>query len=200
VALNRRRGVPSGGRRRNERVWGTLGYPWNQARGSFTVSDSDEVRVPASDETRERPATTATHAADRPTVPPTPEQGDEGTRTAAPPGLPPRRPREDSRKDPSGATAKAAVSKVREILATAIFTVAVLAALVLALGAVLIALKANEQNQIVAGVIDTARRVVGPFDDIFRMDTRIKQVLVNWGIAAVVYLIVGRVVERIVRP
>ena len=96
--------------------------------------------------------------------------------------------------------AKAAVSKVREILATAIFTVAVLAALVLALGAILIALKANEQNQIVASIIDIGRRVVGPFDDIFRMDTRIKQVLVNWGIGAVVYLIVGRIAERIIRP
>jgi hypothetical protein len=173
----------------------------NEARGSFTVSDSDEVRVPVSDETLERPATTATHAAER-TVPPTLDQVEEGSRTAAPPGLPPRRPREAPRKDsPSSvATAKAAVSKVREILATAVFTVAVLAALVLALGAVLIALKANEQNQIVAGIIDIARRVVGPFDDVFRMDTRIKQVLVNWGIAAVVYLIVGRVAERVIRP
>jgi hypothetical protein len=155
-----------------------------------------------SDETLERPATTATHAADPPRVPPTMDPPDEVARTAAPPGLPPRRPREEPRKDAStsAATAKAAVSKVREILATAVFTVAVLAALVLALGAVLIALKANEQNQIVAGIIDIGRRVVGPFDDIFRMDTRVKQVLVNWGIAAVVYLVVGRVAERVIRP
>ncbi len=164
------------------------------------MSNSDEVRVPVSDETLERPATTATHAADRP-VPPTLDAVDEGARTAAPPGLPPRRPREEPRKETSSASGpKAAVSKVREILATAIFTVAVLAALVLALGAILIALKANEQNQIVASIIDIGRRVVGPFDDIFRMDTRIKQVLVNWGIGAVVYLIVGRIAERIIRP
>lgn len=165
------------------------------------MSNSDEVRVPVSDETLERPATTATHAADRPVPPTLDSADDEGGRTAAPPGLPPRRPREEPRKEASSAGgAKAAVSKVREILATAIFTVAVLAALVLALGAILIALKANEQNQIVASIIDIGRRVVGPFDDIFRMDTRIKQVLVNWGIGAVVYLIVGRVAERIIRP
>ncbi|MBM7790408.1 hypothetical protein [Tenggerimyces flavus] len=168
------------------------------------MSNSDEVRIPLSDETLERPATTATHAADRPAAPPTlDEQVDEGARTAAPPGLPPRRPRprEEPRKDSSSAGgAKAAVSKVREVLATAVFTVAVLAALVLALGAILIALKANEQNQIVASIIDIGQRVVGPFDDIFRMDTRIKQVLVNWGIGAAVYLIVGRIVERIIRP
>ena len=165
------------------------------------MSDSDEVRTPVSDETLERPATTATHAADPPRVPPSLDPpADEEQRRAAPPGLPPRRPREEPRKETSTATAMAAVSKVREVLATAVFTVAVLAALVLALGAVLIALKANEQNQIVAGIIDIARRVVGPFDDIFRMDTRVKQVLVNWGIAAVVYLVVGRVAERVIRP
>lgn len=165
------------------------------------MSESDEVKPPVSDETLERPATTATHAADPPRVPPSLDPpAEEDQRRAAPPGLPPRRPREEPRKETSTATAKAAVSKVREILATAVFTVAVLAALVLALGAVLIALKANEQNQIVAGIIDIGRRVVGPFDDIFRMDTRVKQVLVNWGIAAVVYLVVGRVAERVIRP
>lgn len=167
------------------------------------MSNSDEVRIPVSDETLERPATTATHAADRPSAPPTLDDPvDEGARTAAPPGLPPRRPRprEEPRKDSSSSGAKAAVSKVREVLATAVFTVAVLAALVLALGAILIALKANEQNQIVASIIDIGRRVVGPFDDIFRMDTRIKQVLVNWGIGAAVYLIVGRIAERVIRP
>lgn len=163
---------------------------------------SDEVRPGSGEDALERPARTATHAEGRSPLPPSLDslEPDEPERTVSPPGLPPRRPREEPRAAEKPSTASTAVSRLREIVATAVFTVAVLAALVLALGAVLIALKANEQNSIVAGIIDVGKRVVGPFDDIFRMDTRVKQVLVNWGIAAVVYLIVGRVVERIIRP
>jgi hypothetical protein len=93
-----------------------------------------------------------------------------------------------------------AVRKVRDLVATAVLTVAVLAALVLALGAVLVGLKANVNNSIVSGVLDLAHRLDGPFADIFTFSSVIKQTLVNWGIAAAVYLIVGRLAERVIRP
>jgi hypothetical protein len=93
-----------------------------------------------------------------------------------------------------------AVRKLRDLVATAVLTVAVLAALVLALGAVLVGLKANVENPIVSGVLDLANRLDGPFADIFTFTSVVKQTLVNWGIAAAVYLIAGRIVERVIRP
>lgn len=93
-----------------------------------------------------------------------------------------------------------AVRKLRDLVATAVLTVAVLAALVLALGAVLVGLKANVNNPIVSGVLDLANRLDGPFADVFTFTSVIKQTLVNWGIAAAVYLIAGRIVERVIRP
>ncbi|GAB3424766.1 hypothetical protein [Flindersiella endophytica] len=100
----------------------------------------------------------------------------------------------------SPAPGSGAVRKVRDLLATAVLTVAVLAALVLALGAVLAGLKANVNNPIVSGVLDLANRLDGPFADVFTFTSVIKQTLVNWGIAAAVYLIAGRIIERVIRP
>ncbi|MEQ4204556.1 hypothetical protein ABN028_17820 [Actinopolymorpha sp. B17G11] len=100
------------------------------------------------------------------------------------------------RKRPTGSL----VGKVREMVATVVFAVAVLAALVMALGAILTALEANQDNEIVAAVLGLAGRLDGPFADVFTFADAMKQTLVNWGIAAAVYLVVGRVVERVVRP
>lgn len=100
----------------------------------------------------------------------------------------------------AGETARLAVRRVRELLATAVLTVAVLAALMLALGAVLVGLDANQDNTLVSAVLDFAHRLDGPFADVFTFGDAVKQTLVNWGIAAAVYLIIGRVLERAIRP
>lgn len=109
-------------------------------------------------------------------------------------------PRARGRAGGSPAPDPGAVRKLRDLVATAVLTVAVLAALVLALGAVLVGLKANVDNPIVSGVLDLANRLDGPFADIFTFSSVIKQTLVNWGIAAAVYLIAGRLIERVIRP
>lgn len=96
--------------------------------------------------------------------------------------------------------AGAAVRRARELLATAVLTAGVLAALALALGAVLVGLSANTENTIVAGILDLARWLDGPFVDVFTFDSKVKQTLVNWAIAAGVYLIAARVLERLLRP
>lgn len=95
--------------------------------------------------------------------------------------------------------ARAVTARLRDLVATAVLTVAVLTALVLALGALLTALGANEQNEIVAGILSLGGRFVGPFADVFTFDNEVRQVLVNWGIAATVYLVAGRVLERLLR-
>jgi hypothetical protein len=107
------------------------------------------------------------------------------------------------------AQAKAAANLVRTWVAQAVWLVCALAALVLAVGALCIALKANPDNGLVKFCVDTADKVdLGAFS---RTDgvahwkghthaALTKNAVVNWGLAAVVWLVAGKIVERVVRP
>ena len=113
----------------------------------------------------------------------------------------------DRRSSGGAAKAKAGVNAVRSKLASVVWLVAVVCALFLAVGALLIALKANEDNSIVAFIISGAETLDGPFslqDGIFTFtgdeDARVKGALTNWGIAAVVYLVIGKILDRLIRP
>jgi hypothetical protein len=64
-------------------------------------------------------------------------------------------------------------------------------------GIALVLLKANATNAIVVDVHDTARWLVGPFDGIFSFHSARVALAVNWGIAAVVYVIVGGLIARL---
>jgi hypothetical protein len=106
-----------------------------------------------------------------------------------------------------GARVKVGATAVRTRLAGVVWLVAVVCALFLAIGALLIALRANEQNSIVQLVLSGADALDGPFSleqGIFTFadneDGRVKSALTNWGIAAVVYLVIGKVLDRIIRP
>ena len=98
-------------------------------------------------------------------------------------------------------------SAMRLRVAQAIWVAAVVCALFLAVGALLIALDANTDNALVHFVL----RVAGVLDlDVFSRrngvftfsgsDAATKNALANWGIAAIAYLVVGRILERIIRP
>ena len=90
---------------------------------------------------------------------------------------------------------------LRSRLASAVWLVAVLCALVLALGALIVALKMNQDNTIIGFVIDTAKRIdFGSFKDFTGKNAAAKEALTNWGIAALLYLLVGKVLDRAVRP
>jgi hypothetical protein len=102
---------------------------------------------------------------------------------------------------------KSGTNAVRSKIATVVWLAAVVCALFLAVGALLIALKANEDNAVVAFIISGAETLDGPFslsDGIFTFpddqDGRVKSALTNWGIAAVVYLVIGKILDRIIRP
>jgi hypothetical protein len=107
------------------------------------------------------------------------------------------------------AQAKAAADLVRTRVSQLVWVVCALAALVLAAGALCIALKANQSNDLVKFCIDTADKLdLGVFS---RTDgvahwkghshtALTKNACVNWGLAAVVWLVAGKIVERIVRP
>ena len=96
---------------------------------------------------------------------------------------------------------------LRARLAQVIWLVAVVCALFLAVGALLIALDANQDNALVSFVLNVADTVDL---DVFSRDNGIftfdgtdaatKSALANWGLGAVAYLVVGRILERVVRP
>lgn len=93
------------------------------------------------------------------------------------------------------------VARLRNMIASLVWLVAVLAAGVLALGALFTALdQTNQTNEIVTWILARGHELVGPFKDLFRLETAKNTLLVNWGIAALVYLIAGKIVERFIRP
>lgn len=105
------------------------------------------------------------------------------------------------------AKAAAAASALRTRIAQLVWLVCVLCALVLALGALLVALKANADNELVQFIMEAANKVdLGVFDrgdGVLKFDgdnSLIKNALVNWGLAAVVWLIIGRILDRLIRP
>lgn len=92
-------------------------------------------------------------------------------------------------------------NRVRNLIASAVWLVAVLCAAVLALGALFTALsQTNDSNEIVKWVLARGADLVGPFGDLFKLETAKNTLLVNWGIAALAYLVVGKIAERIIRP
>jgi hypothetical protein len=117
---------------------------------------------------------------------------------------------EQATKPDRSAQAKAVVNQVRTKLAQVVWIVCVVAALFLAAGALCIALKANPDNTLVKFITDTADKLdLGVFsrgkDGVahFTGNTHAaetKNALVNWGLAAVVWLVGGKILERIIRP
>ena len=81
-------------------------------------------------------------------------------------------------------------------------------ATILALGAVLVVLRSNinEQNSIVEFITNVADAISGPFsrnDGIFDFSGKnadAKNALLNWGIAAIVYLLIGRLLANAIAP
>jgi membrane-bound ClpP family serine protease len=69
-----------------------------------------------------------------------------------------------------------------------------LVALVIVVGIALVLLDANMGNVIVRDIHDAASFLVGPFKNVFSPKTHKADVAVNWGLAAVVYLLVGSLI------
>jgi hypothetical protein len=73
----------------------------------------------------------------------------------------------------------------------------IVAAIIVA-GILLAVLNANPTNDVVSAIHDAARALVGPFDGMFTLDSADATLAVNWGIAALVYLIIGALVARVI--
>ncbi len=81
----------------------------------------------------------------------------------------------------------------------AVSLVAVIVAAIIALGIAFVIFDANKANGIVSFVLRVAGDLVGPFKDLFTPKDPKRNVFVNWGLAAVVYLVLGLFVARILR-
>jgi hypothetical protein len=146
----------------------------------------------SSDETAETSADDATES-------PGSRHGDEGDQDGAQKS---RRPR------PS--VSKESVDKVRTRVAQLVWIVCVVCALILALGALCVALRANPANNLVRFILDTANKLdFGIFErgrnGVYHAvgathAARTKNAIVNWGLAALVWLVGGQIVSRIIKP
>ncbi|MDP3969668.1 MAG: hypothetical protein Q8Q02_15465 [Nocardioides sp.] len=114
-----------------------------------------------------------------------------------------------SSKEPKGSKEKKPVTSatLRSRAAVIIWTLAVVCALILAVGALLVALRANQDNAAVGFVLQAADTLdLGIFsreNGIFEFDGAdgdVRNALVNWGLGAVAYLVVGKVLDRLVGP
>ncbi|RNL65233.1 hypothetical protein EFK50_04530 [Nocardioides marmoriginsengisoli] len=97
---------------------------------------------------------------------------------------------------------------IRDTMAKILRVVFLFFAVVLALGAFLVAAHENvsQDNQLVKFVLDVAGAIDGPFSrdngifDFHGTNGDVKDAVVNWGIAALVYLAIGRYLQRLLAP
>lgn len=106
-----------------------------------------------------------------------------------------------------GTDVKPRSASLRVRLAQVVWLVCVLAALFLAVGALCIALDANRDNALVKFILDVANAVdLGVFsrtDGIKQFtgeNAATKNALFNWGLCAIAWLVIGRILDRVIRP
>jgi len=105
------------------------------------------------------------------------------------------------------ATTTNRVAAIRLRVGQVLWLVCVVFALFLAIGALTYALDANSENSLVAFVRDGANAVdLGVFSlengikEFVGKNSDTKNALFNWGLGAVFWLVVGRLLDRLVRP
>ncbi len=84
-------------------------------------------------------------------------------------------------------------------LARIITTIAGIVAAAIVIGILLVVFEANRANSLVDLLLEVARFLAGPFKDMFDLDDRKLEVAVNWGIAALVYVFVARLIARLLQ-
>jgi hypothetical protein len=101
------------------------------------------------------------------------------------------------RQDRRDATVARAFGQGADLLVRVVQLVVSTVVLIIIAGILLVVLKANPANSIVSEVHSWARWLAGPFDGMFSFHSANTAIAVNWGIAAVVYLIVGGLIVRL---
>jgi uncharacterized protein involved in cysteine biosynthesis len=96
-----------------------------------------------------------------------------------------------------GGTAARGFANGAGLLARIVRLVVVVVVVIIVAGILLVVLNANPTNSIVSQVHDWARWLAGPFNGIFSFQNAHVAIAVNWGIAAVAYLLVGGLIARL---
>jgi hypothetical protein len=84
------------------------------------------------------------------------------------------------------------------MLARLVRVAAIVVFVLIVLAIILYDAKANPSNSIVKAIHDAANTLTSPFHGLFSIHGLRKQLTVNWGIAAVVYLIAGMILAAII--
>ena len=90
------------------------------------------------------------------------------------------------------------VMDVRGLFVRVLQLVLSIVVLIIIAAILLVVLKANPANSIVSEVHSWAHWLAGPFDGMFSFHSANTAIAVNWGIAVVVYLIVGGLIVRLI--
>ena len=127
-------------------------------------------------------------------------------RTAAP--VAPRRdavaadeapaPRRPARTRVAAARGAWAVGSVMVLIARIVRAVATVIVALIVAAIVLRVLGANASNSVVSDIHSWAKFFVGPFDGIFSIRGAKLNMAVNWGVAAIVYAVVGGFIARLI--
>ena len=108
---------------------------------------------------------------------------------------PSRVSRRQRRRDRMGTSGSASGGR---LLARVVSVVVSVIVLIIVAGILLVLLKANASNSVVSEVHGWARSFAGPFDGMFSFHNAHMAIAVNWGIAALVYMIVGGLIVRLI--
>lgn len=82
-------------------------------------------------------------------------------------------------------------------LARIVRTLAGIIALIIVVAIVLFLVGANPSNQIVSAIHDAGAWLAGPFKNLFSIHNAKLAMAVNWGLAALAYLIVGHIIASL---
>jgi len=150
-------------------------------------SDDPTPEEPGKEEPPAADATQETPPSETPETPPAVED------------VRPRRPETDTKEPSVGKQLRAGWQRVVSAIATAVVILSVVIAVILALHIVFEVFDANEKNSIVEFVNGWATDLAYGFKDLFVPKDAAIRVTVNYGLAAVVYLVAGRILAGIIR-
>jgi hypothetical protein len=81
-------------------------------------------------------------------------------------------------------------------LARAVRAATTVAVVIIVAGILIHVLGANTSNGIISAINDAAKWLVQPFNSVFHLNGHKATIAVNWGLAAVVYAVVGGFISR----
>jgi len=92
----------------------------------------------------------------------------------------------------------AGAAVARASIARAVMLLGTVVALILVAAILLFVLGANPSNAIVKAVHDAGKFLAGPFKGLFHLDSAKATMALNWGLAAVVWYALARLIARLI--